>query len=477
MINVFASVAAALLALASSVILLTASAWLITKAAFKPPLSELAIGITAVRAAGIGRAVFRYIERLCVHSTALNSLNAIRLKLYRFAIENIPVKPGAFLHDLTVRADVQKDFLPRVVVPLLCLIVLNVIATAIIFQSIGLIALLLPIALFLTAIISKTVEETEINDGDYRQTLLDFNDGRDEIAIADSFDRVQSILDKKADALSTNQNKIVNADSICALINAAALCVMLYELSARLDVIAFAVHLFLLLIVFENISTVPLAVRTWRKMHFVDDVKIKNASAETTDKAIEIKNLSFDYDGRTVLNDLSLTVNRADRIAIAGESGAGKTTLLFLLTGLLTPKKGTIAVGGSIAAATNSNYIFSGSIRENFLMLNPTVDEATMLDCLKLAQLEGFDLDGDIGLDGARLSGGQRCRLQTALALATRSDVLILDEPTAGLDRLMADRLIDALLTLPQTLIVITHDPIVAARFNTVYRLENGKFL
>ena len=105
-------------------------------------------------------------------------------------------------------------------------------------------------------------------------------------------------------------------------------------------------------------------------------------------------------------------------------------------------------------------------------MLNPNVDEATMIDCLQIAQLEGFDLDGDIGLDGARLSGGQRCRLQTALALAAHPDVLILDEPTAGLDRLTADRLIESLLKLPQTLIVITHDPIVAAHFDTVIELD-----
>ena len=472
----FASVAAALLALASTVILLTASAWLITKAAFQPPLSELALGITAVRAAGIGRAVFRYLERLTTHSAALNALNNIRVNLYRAALNIIPT--AAFLHDLTVRADLKKDLLPRVVVPILCSIVLNIIATAIIFQSLGAVSLLLPTALISTMLIARLVDKNEINDGEYRRALLDFNDGRDEIAIADSFDRVRSILDRHADNLSSNPNTVINADSIIAVINVAVMCLVLGELAACLDVVALAVHLFILLINLEMMSTVPASVRLHKKIFALENKTpptIETLEKNPSDIIISVDNIKFGFDGRTVLDGLNLKVIRADRIAIVGESGSGKTTLLRLMTGLLSPDEGSISINGSIAAATSTNYIFSGSIRENFLMLNPTVDEATMIDCLKIAQLDGFDLDVEPGVDGARLSGGQRCRLQTALALASKADVLILDEPTAGLDRKTAERLIDELLKQSATLIVITHDPIVANRFDKIYRLNEGK--
>ena len=202
---------------------------------------------------------------------------------------------------------------------------------------------------------------------------------------------------------------------------------------------------------------------------------VETLEKNPSDAIISVDNIKFGFDGRTVLDGLNLKVIRADRIAIVGESGSGKTTLLRLMTGLLSPDEGSISINGSIAAATSTNYIFSGSIRENFLMLNPTVDEATMIDCLKIAQLDGFDLDVEPGVDGARLSGGQRCRLQTALALASKADVLILDEPTAGLDRKTAERLIDELLKQSATLIVITHDPIVANRFDKIYRLNAGK--
>ena len=468
-----ASIITALLALASSVVLLTASAWLITTAAHHPPLSELALGITAVRAAGIGRAVFRYLERLSTHAAALDALNNIRVKLYRAALNSI--NTDTLLHDLTVAADQRKDFVPRVVVPITAAVVLNLISTVICWQSIGLVALSMPAALISTVLIARLIDDNEINDGEYRKALLDFNDGREEIVIADSFERVRAILDKHANQLSTvEQNKIINADSISALINVGVMCLVLSQLIERMDMVGVAVHLMLLLINVETMSAIPSAIRLSKKLLKVEGatlaVKIKTIG--TSNPIIEIKDLSFGYDGRTIIDGLNLSMLRADRTAIVGESGSGKTTLLNLMTGLLTPDAGSISINGTLAAATSTNYIFSRSIRDNFTMLNPNVDEQTMIECLKVAQLDEIDLDVELGLDGARLSGGQRCRLQTALALASKADVLILDEPTAGLDRSTADRLIDALLDRSETLIVITHDPVVANKFKLVYRLQ-----
>ena len=461
-----AAIISSLLALASSVVLLVASAWLITVAATRPPLSELALGITAVRAAGIFRALFRYLERLTTHAAALDSLNKIRVKLYTAALSTVNILFGDALHNLTIRAELLKDFLPRVVIPIVGAVILNVVTTAIVAQSIGVSALLIPTALLSTAIISRAIKEKPIDDGEYRATLIDFNDGRDEIFIADSFDSAKKILDRQAENLSSTDKRSVNADSVCSIVNAAVLCVVLYELSARLDTISLAVHLFLLLSCLETASMIPTAIRTLEKMNFLDTIKNETpTTTATTDKMIEIKNLKFGYDGRTVLDNFSLDVLRADRIAIVGESGVGKTTLLYLIMGLLTPQSGSIKVGGSIAAATNANYIFSQSIRENFLILHPSISEEKIIECLRIAQLDDVDIDADIGLDGARLSGGQRCRLQTALALASDAEILMLDEPTAGLDRSTADRLIENLLRLSQTLIVITHDPSVADRF------------
>ena len=476
-----ASASTALLALASNVALLIASAWLITTAAFRPPLSELALGITAVRAAGIFRAVFRYLERLATHSAALEVLNSIRVRLYQIALLKLPLKSGAsmqgeFLHSLTVRAELNKDFIPRVVIPIVCSSVLIVVSTAILFRSIGIIALLLPTAFFLIVIVSKIVKETPVDDSRYRERLLDFHDGFDELFIADDFNRARTILD--AHSKTPSDTRIINADSACAFINAAVFCCLMYFLAARLDMINLAMHLFLLLINLETLSTLPPAIRLAEQIRPIENAepkKILPIEIAKNDITVSIENLKFGYDDRLVTDDLNLEVRRAEQIAIVGESGVGKTTLLYLLLGLWKPDGGSIKINGSIAAATNANYIFAASIRDNFLLLHPKIDDETIADCLKAAQLEGLDVNTDIGIDGAKLSGGQRCRLQTALALAANSDILILDEPTAGLDRATAERLIDAVKKKSRALIVITHDPSVAEKFSVVYRMIGGR--
>ena len=180
----------------------------------------------------------------------------------------------------------------------------------------------------------------------------------------------------------------------------------------------------------------------------------------STDKAIEIKNLNFGYGGEKIFDNFSLTIEHGEKLAIVGESGAGKTTLLYLLTKLFPPDSGTIAINGKISAATFTNYIFSTSIRYNFEMLHGNISEQKILAALNASGLENFDLDAEIGEDGAKLSGGERNRLQIALALASEPDILILDEPTAGLDKICAEKLVNNLIeaTKNRTLIIITHD-------------------
>ena len=177
--------------------------------------------------------------------------------------------------------------------------------------------------------------------------------------------------------------------------------------------------------------------------------------------AVEIKNLSFGYD-KNIFENFSLTIERGERLAIVGESGAGKTTLLYLLTKLFPPDEGTISLGGKISAATFTNYIFSASIRENFKMLHENISDEKIFSALKLCGLENFDIDAPIGEDGENLSGGERNRLLVALAVAKDAEILILDEPTASLDKIRAEKLIANLIDDAQkknrTLIVITHD-------------------
>ena len=145
------------------------------------------------------------------------------------------------------------------------------------------------------------------------------------------------------------------------------------------------------------------------------------------------------------------------------------------MTGLFEPNAGKISVGKNICAATTENFIFADSIRQNFEIYCGDIGEEKIFAVLKICQLENFDIDTEIGENGNFLSGGERVRLQIALALAKDTEILILDEPTAGLDKNRAECLIDAVTKnfaeKNRTLLVITHDKNISKKFTKTISL------
>jgi ATP-binding cassette subfamily C protein/ATP-binding cassette subfamily C protein CydC len=318
------------------------------------------------------------------------------------------------------------------------------------------------------------INHKQADDSDYREKILDLNDGRDELKIFGTTPAVK-LLDKAAENFGEENFKLtarrINLDTTFKILNAAGFFFILLKLAAVVDKITLTVWALIFLATLEIFSQIPTAVRTLDKIRRLKDKEIRRLrdykikSLETaqilpTDKAAEIKNLDFGYSDKFILNNFNLTIERGEKIAVVGESGAGKSTLLYLLMNLFTPDKGSVAIGGKISAATFNNYIFSTSIRANFQMLHENISDEKILSALKICGIENFDIDSPIGEDGANLSGGERNRLQIALAIAKDADILILDEPTAGLDKICAEKLIDNLIetTKNRTLIIITHD-------------------
>ena len=458
---ILANVAAAL----SEILLLASSAWLIATAALHPPLSSLSIGITLVRTAGISRAALRYVDRFISHKVIFRFLDDLRGKLFLRAAKLLPLKSGRshegeFLHSLTVSADLLKDFLPRVVLPLSTAALVTILLTFFLREP------FLPIIFLANIILAEQIDIKSADDSIYREKILDFNDGRDELKIFGTEPAIKS-LNQSAEHFGTENFKLtarqINFDTAFKVFNAAGFFFMLMKISASVDTIGLTVWSLIFLATLEIFAQIPPAIRTCKKIRAVnlpEDKKIIPAQILTTDKAIEIKNLSFGYGGGKIFDNFSLTIEHGEKIAIVGESGAGKTTLLYLLMKLFTPDSGTIAINGKISAATFTNYIFSSSIRENFKMLHENITDEEILSTLRTCELKNIDMDTEIGEDGANLSGGERNRLQIALALAKDAEILILDEPTAGIDKLRAEKLVGNLIeaTKNRTLIIITHD-------------------
>ena len=479
------AIVANLSAALSELLLMASAAWLIASAALHPPLSALSVGITLVRTAGISRAALRYADRFITHKIIFKLLDELREEIFCHAAKIFPLKSGRthegeLLHALTVKADLLKDFLPRVILPIATAALVTMLLT-----YFG--ATFLPLLLLIN-LLTALVKVDNADDSAYREKILDLSDGRDELKIFGTMPAIKA-LDSAAMNFGAESFKLtarqINFDTTLRIVNAAGFFFMLLKLGAVVDTIALTVWSLIFIATLELYAQIPPAIRTWKKIRAVElaDEKISPAQILQTDNAVEIKNLTFGYGSEKIFDNFSLTIGRGEHVALVGESGIGKTTLLHLLMKLFAPDKGTVALGGTIAAATFGNIIFAASIRENFRLLNGDITDEKIFNALKICGLDGFDIDRPLGEDGANLSGGERNRLQMALAVASDAEILILDEPTAGLDRNRADKLIANLIAAAQstnqTLIIITHDENYFAdlrRIELTMQNSNGLF-
>ena len=465
----------------SEILLMASAAWLILSAALQPPLHALSVGITLVRTAGIFRAALRYADRFFSHKIIFSLLDSLREKLFLQAVEKLPSKSGKtgegnLLHELTVTADTQKDFLPRAILPI------STAALIAIFLSI-LLKSFVPMIIFFVNMTAGFFKIDTADDSKYREKILDFYSARDELNIFGINPAVKK-MNREAEIFADTQEKIfsdqINFDTAIFIFNAAGIFFILHGLFDTTDKIFFAVWIFILLVAFEIFSAVPNAARMYKKISADKILPTENKitlPAVDTNFAIEFNDVDFGYkENNFVLKNFSLKISRGEKIAVLGESGSGKTTLLYLMTKLFRPDKGIIKTRGTISAATHENFIFSESVKFNFEMFHENISDEEILHALKICDLENFDINFSIGENANALSGGEKVRLQIALAVVKNPDVLILDEPTAGLDKIRAENLIDAVIKNSvennQTLIVITHDLNIAKKFHRVINLD-----
>src|SRR5690606_24130165 len=211
-----------------------------------------------------------------------------------------------------------------------------------------------------------------------------------------------------------------------------------------------------------------------------------SAVRRTDDGTIELRSVTLRWPGAAepALRDVRLRIEPGTHVAIVGPSGAGKSTLLAALAGLLPGEGGTAALPGSVALAPQDPQLISASVAENLRLGDPAADEDQLVSALRTARLPELAdrLDLVLGSAGAGLSGGQARRLAIARALlaALRPGgprVVLLDEPTAHLDRPTATALFDNLRTLlaGHTVVHVTHRPEEAAHADVVLEVRDGR--
>jgi cobalt/nickel transport system ATP-binding protein len=208
---------------------------------------------------------------------------------------------------------------------------------------------------------------------------------------------------------------------------------------------------------------------------------------------IAVNDLAVGYAGRDVIAKADLTLNAGERLALLGANGAGKSTLLRALVGLLPITRGSIEAFGR-ERRTEADFrevrLRAGLVFQDpdDQLFCPTVIEDVAFGPLNLGQsmteakatamavLERLGLAGFAERVTHRLSGGEKRLISIAAVLAMAPEVLLLDEPTTGLDPAAYERLCALLLSLPQAMIIVSHDPVFLARLaNRGLLLRDGR--
>jgi ATP-binding cassette subfamily B protein len=217
---------------------------------------------------------------------------------------------------------------------------------------------------------------------------------------------------------------------------------------------------------------------------------------------LEFRDVSFTHQTASTpaLSNISFTVERGDTVAFVGPSGAGKTTLVKLLVGLYPPKQGQIFYNDypsnvidldrlreRIGFVTQDTQLFSGTIRENLLFVNPDATDVECLDVLHKAAADSLlgradkGLDTVIGEGGVKVSGGEKQRLSIARALLRKPHLIVFDEATSSLDSLTEEEISRTMRDVAGDREVMTI--LIAHRLSTVmhadriYVLERGRIV
>ncbi len=211
---------------------------------------------------------------------------------------------------------------------------------------------------------------------------------------------------------------------------------------------------------------------------------------------LSIENLSFKYNDKTILDDISFNINSAEIVAIIGESGSGKTTIIDLISGLTKIQDGDIKIDGNSIEDLNLSYwrsqigyvpqdpfIIHDSIANNVTLENNIYDNEDITwaleksGSLEFVNLKSEGVEFNVGEHGSRLSGGQKQRLSIARAIIRKPKILILDEPTSALDQKSSKQIQDTLKQLQKdmTIIIITHQNELASIATKVIRINKGK--
>ncbi|MFF3207793.1 thiol reductant ABC exporter subunit CydC [Streptomyces sp. NPDC002962] len=531
-----AGLAAAGSELAAAALMATAS-WLITRAAQQPPLASVSLAIVAVRALALGRGALRYGDRLLGHDGVLRAVAGFRTKVYEALVPLAPAGTPAFRSgDLLTRlvddVDAAQDLLLRIVLPTAAAAAVCVAATAtaaVLLPEAGLLlGLLLAVAVLLVpttvlAVARGTGRAQAALRAELAAHVVDLSEGAADLAAYGAQGRAAGRARLAAERIARLERRRALTTSLASAVlmlfqGAALVAVVWSALGSHADGELPAVHLTVLAVLsqvaFEALAPLPAAAfrlaevraRAGRLADLFDTpapvVEPAAAAALAVDGpvGVRIRDLTVRHPAcdAPALDGLSLHLPAGRRTVLLGASGSGKSTLISALMRFVDYEGGSIEVAGRelrdcaghdvrrvITGMTQDAHVFHATIRANLLLARPAAGDTELRDAARRARIldwieslpDGFDTC--LGPDGTEPSGGQRTRLLLARALLADPPVLVLDEPTEGLDPDVAAGVLADILdaTRDRTTLLVTHEREGLTGADQVVTIERGRVL
>ncbi|MCV2512810.1 cysteine/glutathione ABC transporter ATP-binding protein/permease CydC [Leclercia pneumoniae] len=530
-------VALAILTLLASIGLLTLSGWFLSASAvagFAGLYSfNYMLPAAGVRGTAITRTAGRYFERLVSHDATFRVLQHLRVDTFSKLLPLSPAglaryRQGELLNRVVADVDTLDHLYLRVISPLVGAFVVIVVVTlglslldihlALVLGGIMLLTLFLLPPLFYRA--GKTTGQNLTHlRGEYRQQLTAWLQGQAELTVFGASQRYRYQMENTElnwhEAQRKQSELTALSQALMLLIGGVAVVAMLWLAAGGVGDntqpgALIALFVFCALAAFEALAPVTgafqhlgqviaSALRITEITGQTPEVRFSETSCECPARlSLTLENVSFSYDDKAqkALDSLNLNIPAGAHVAVLGRTGCGKSTLLQLLTRAWDPQEGVIrfndtplpqfseaALRNAVSVVPQRVHLFSATLRDNLLLAAPAASDerlCVMLEKVGLHKLlEDEGLNSWLGEGGRQLSGGELRRLAIARALLHDAPLMLLDEPTEGLDATTESQILDLLAEemRGKTLVMVTHRLRGLAALDQIIVMDNGHII